>query len=139
MLLCCLMDYYSKTLIFVNTFFRINLSLTINFRIKEAQLLRYFDASVEQKNFMTTSEVDNIISLTRQNISNLKSQKDFLRRKLTGEVAIGESFRRNPMPIDPKVLEKRRDLFDRNNIKNKVFFIIVVITNTYYIAKLSKK
>jgi len=88
-------------------------------RIKEAQLLRYFDASVEQKNFMTTSEVDNIISLTRQNISNLKSQKDFLRRKLTGEVAIGESFRRNPMPIDPKVLEKRRDLFDRNNIKNK--------------------
>ena len=139
MLLCCLMDYYSKLLIFVNTFFHINLSLTINFRIKEAQLLRYFDASVEQKNFMTTSEVDNIISLTRQNISNLKSQKDFLRRKLTGEVAIGESFRRNPMPIDPKVLEKRRDLFDRNNIKNKVFFIIVVITNTYYIAKLSKK
>jgi len=88
-------------------------------RIKEAQLLRYFDASVEQKNSMTTSEVDNIISLTRQNISNLESQKDFLRKKLTGEVAIGESFRRNPMPIDPKVLENRRKLFDRNNIKNK--------------------
>ena len=74
---------------------------------------------------MTTSEVDNIISLTRQNISNLESQKDFLRKKLTGEVAIGESFRRNPMPIDPKVLENRRKLFDSNNIKNKVTFTLL--------------
>jgi len=88
-------------------------------RLKEAQLLRYFDASIEQNNSMTTSEVENIISKTRQNICNLESQKDFLRRKLTGEIKIGESFKRTPLPIDPKVLEKRRNLFDSNAFKNK--------------------